>query len=642
MRVKTICWLIALLIAAVPVHLSAQLCNGSLGDPVVHIDFGRAGAPGSGVKAATTTYSYVAGDCPDDGFYTSNSSTTNCFNNTWHSLSEDHTPNDAGGFFMLVNASFVPGDFYVDTVRGLCTNTTYEFAAWVANVLKPGGFCGDGIDPNLTFSIETKTGTVLAKQHSGNIPEAGTVLWQQYGVFFKTPPAVTDVVVRITNNAPGGCGNDIALDDITFRPCGPPVKALISANGRDSAVMCEGGVLPLTMTANFPGGYTSPTFQWQESTDKGITWKDIPGAVNLDYTRPASVGIGSYLYKMLIAESSNFSIPSCRTASNTIRVDIFPLPVLSFSNVVNGCENQDFQLSVTGASTYNWTGPNGFTSTEAAVVFSPLKMFNAGQYQVTAASEHGCSSSGGTTLTVFPSVTALVNADVTICEGAVTNLSASGGIQYQWSPASGLSNPSIANPRAQPGDSTVYQVIVSNEHGCKDTATTSVNIWRKPVANAGPDRKSKKGTPVQLDGSVAGHDIMYYWSPATLSNPSSLAPMASPAQTTTYTLYAVSGVGCGTSTDDVTVRIYEIPNAFSPNGDGVNDAWNIRSPEAFDGATIEVYNRYGQVVFRSKGYSTPWNGTFNGKAVPVGTYYYVINLETTNEPNITGWIFVVR
>jgi hypothetical protein len=87
-----------------------------------------------------------------------NGSTATCFNGTWHTLPEDHTPNDAGGYFMLVNASFIPGDFLVDTVSGLCTHTTYEFAAWVANVLKPGGFCGNGIDPNLTFSIEIKQG----------------------------------------------------------------------------------------------------------------------------------------------------------------------------------------------------------------------------------------------------------------------------------------------------------------------------------------------------------------------------------------------------------------------------------------------------------------------------------------------------
>ena len=90
------------------------------------------------------------------------------------------------------------------------------------------------------------------------------------------------------------------------------------------------------------------------------------------------------------------------------------------------------------------------------------------------------------------------------------------------------------------------------------------------------------------------------------------------------------------------VRVYEIPNAFSPNGDGINDTWAIRSADAFAGSVVEVYNRYGQVVFRSNGYANPWNGTYKGKPVPSGTYYFVIDLRSGNEPNITGWIFIAR
>ena len=622
--------------------VKAQLCNGSLGDPVVHIDFGKGSGVAPALKAATTTYSYVTTDCPGDGFYTVNNFTTNCFNNTWHSLIEDHTPNDAGGYFMLVNASFVPGDFFVDTVRGLCTNTTYEFAAWVANVLKPSVPCGSGIDPNLTFSIETRSGTVLARQNSGDIAESAVVNWKQYGVFFKTPLNVTEVIIRITNNAPGGCGNDLALDDITFRPCGPLVNALISSSGKDSAVFCEGTPNAVTLTANYAGGYSSPSFQWQESTDSGTTWKNIPGATNLDYTRPSTIGPGTFYYKMLIGESSNFSIASCRTASNLVRVNIYSLPVLSFKPTVNGCENTNFQLSVSGASAYNWTGPNGFTSSSPTIAFLPLKMTQAGRYSVIATSDKGCSASGATDLTVFPGVTATVSPDITICEGSFTGLAASGGNQYRWTPAKGLSDPTVSNPRAQPTDSTTYKVVVTNQFGCTDTGQVTINIWKKPLADAGPDKRTRAGIPVQLEGSASGFDVSFHWTPSGLTDPASLRPVATPPLTTTYTLRVVSNVGCGTSTDDVVVRVYEIPNAFSPNGDGINDTWAIRSADAFAGSVVEVYNRYGQVVFRSNGYANPWNGTYKGKPVPSGTYYFVIDLRSGNEPNITGWIFIAR
>ncbi|MBC7827293.1 MAG: gliding motility-associated C-terminal domain-containing protein [Chitinophagaceae bacterium] len=635
--------LIVLLLCTFSGSLWAQLCNGSLGDPVVHIDFGKGPGPGPPLKSGVTNYSHVSIDCPQDGFYTLHNSISNCHGSSWHTVPEDHTAGDANGYYMLVNASFTPGDFFVDTIRGLCTNTTYEFAAWITNVLKPGGFCGNGIDPDLTFAIETLSGTVLAKQNSGNITESPVVVWSQYGVYFKTPLTITDVVVRITNNAPGGCGNDLALDDITFRPCGPSVNAIISSNGKDTALFCEGNVTSLNLAASYSAGYANPSFQWQESIDTGVTWKNIPGAITLSYTRPPTSVAGSYRYRMLIGETVNFSSSICRTASNTIAVNIYPLPVISMSPTVNGCENSRLQLTVTGGSTYAWTGPGGFISSAASVTFAPLQMSNAGFYSVIAVSDKGCQNSGSTSLTVFPSVNASVSSDITICEGTSTSLLASGGSQYTWTPSKGLSDVTIANPQAQPADSTMYKVIVKNQFGCSDTAQVAVNIWRKPVANAGPDKRTKAGTAVQIDGSIRGFDISYYWTPSSnLINPASLSPTANPAQSTTYTLHAVSGVGCGTSSDEMELRVYEIPNAFSPNGDGTNDLWLIRSPDAFAGAIVEVYNRYGQIVYRSIGYSKPWNGTYNSTPVPVGTYYYVIDLRSSKEPNITGWILIVR
>jgi gliding motility-associated-like protein len=629
------------LVFAIDISLQAQLCTGSLGDPVVHIDFGKGSGTGPALKPGITTYSHVSINCPQDGYYTLHNSVSGCHGSTWHTIAEDHTPNDVDGYYMLVNASYTPGDFFVDTIRGLCGNTTYEFAAWVVNVLKPNGVCGAGIDPNLTFSIETKSGTVLAQQFSGSISESASPVWTQYGVFFKTPVNITDVIVRITNNAPGGCGNDLALDDITFRPCGPKVNASILSTGQDTAQLCEGDTSALTITAQYSGGYISPVFQWQESKDKGVTWKDIPGAATMSFLRPAAVGAATYQYKMLIGEASNFSSATCRTASNTVTISVYPLPVVNIAPSIKGCENSHLRISVTGAATSNWNGPNGFTASSTSIDFSPLKMAHAGTYSVIASSDKGCSNKGSTILTIFPFVTASVTPDLTICEGTSRTLSASGGSQYRWLPSKGLSDASSSTPVAQPSDSTLYQVIVSNQFGCADTARVMINVLKKPVANAGPDKRTKKGAPVQLEGLASGTNISYYWTPS-LSNSSSLTPIASPSQSTVYTLHVVSGVGCGTSTDNMELRVYEIPNAFSPNGDGTNDVWLIKSAEAFAGASVEVYNRYGQVVFRSVGYSKPWDGNYNNIPVPAGTYYYLIDLKSSTEPNITGWLMIVR
>src|SRR4051812_97706 len=143
---KLTCLLISLITCCITCR--AQLCTGSLGDPVIHITFGSGANPGPPLAAATTFYTYNTGDCPNDGSYIIRS-TLGCPG--WYLLNEDHTPGDVNGYFMFVNASYQPGDFYLDTIKGLCGSTTYEFAAWVMNVLQPNICGGNGIDPNLTF-----------------------------------------------------------------------------------------------------------------------------------------------------------------------------------------------------------------------------------------------------------------------------------------------------------------------------------------------------------------------------------------------------------------------------------------------------------------------------------------------------------
>ena len=233
-------------------ELRAQLCQGSLGDPVVNITFGAGQNPGPAVSSGTN-YSYVASGCPDDGNYTVANSVGSCFNNTWHST-RDHTGNP-NGYMMVVNASYTPGDFFVKKVDGLCPNTTYEFAAWIYNLLQPYACQANGIKPNITFNIETADGHVLQTYSTGDIQHDEG--WKQYGFFFSTTTEINSVVLRMTNNAPGGCGNDLLLDDITFRACGPLVSANINGS-LDSVDVCTGDKSVFTFLADVSSGYSDP------------------------------------------------------------------------------------------------------------------------------------------------------------------------------------------------------------------------------------------------------------------------------------------------------------------------------------------------------------------------------------------------
>ena len=205
---------------------------------------------------------------------------------------------------MLVNASLFPGIFYADTVHELCSNTTFEFAAWIINVLKPTACLPDQQNPNLTFLIETTAGVTLQTFKTNTIYTSDVPTWKQYGFFFQTPPGVSDVVIKIVNNAPGGCGNDLALDDITFRPCGPTITAVINGEGTiNEKSICDYDSKSYTLNGSISAGFSSPAYQWQLSTDNA-NWSDIPSATTLSYIRKPTVQ-GTYYYRMASAELEN-------------------------------------------------------------------------------------------------------------------------------------------------------------------------------------------------------------------------------------------------------------------------------------------------------------------------------------------------
>jgi gliding motility-associated-like protein len=154
-----------------------------------------------------------------------------------------------------------------------------------------------------------------------------------------------------------------------------------------------------------------------------------------------------------------------------------------------------------------------------------------------------------------------------------------------------------------------------------------------------------EGQTVQLNGSVTGGNTGITWYPPLfIDNIHSLQPIVNPAVSSAYILTATSNNGCGSSSDTTYVQVYKnviIPNAFSPNGDGVNDTWNIKALTSYDNYELSVFNRYGQKVLDTKSYSKPWDGTFNGRALPVGTYYYLIDLHL-GLPKLKGYVVILR
>ena len=624
---------------------NAQLCTGSLGDPVAIINFGNGfNTIGQSLPTGKTNYNYVNTACPSDGQYSIVSATPGCFSQTWHNLLSDHTPNDIGGYFMLVNASLGPGVFYIDTIKTLCGNTTYEFSSFIVNVVNNKSCGGNPIAPNLTFRIETIDGNLLTSYNTGNLALQATPDWQQYGTYVTTPAVPGNIVIKIINNAPGGCGNDLAIDDIMFRPCGP--KLDISFNGKvtPDTTVCFASNPSIEMQAIQSSGFINPKKQWQLSSDSGKTWINAIGEVNSFYTfKPSSTG--TFLCRVLIGEGDNLYISSCRIASNPIKITVEANPILQISKEITACEGGNITLTATGGNQYQWVGPNGFNSSIQNQIISNIQIKDSGIYSVTGISNSGCSATKSLTLSVFKGITASINPNLSGCEGKSFQLEASGGLHFKWSPSNVLNNDTLSNPIATPKETTLFTVDISNDFGCTAKTTTQVNIWKLPFADAGPDLQIFQGDSVKLLGKISGSNVTYYWQ-SMISNSyiNQLQPIVKPNFSQEYQLIATSDSGCGNSIDIVLVTVIQminIPNTFTPNGDGYNDYWDLKNITYPNNYLVEIFTPTGQLVYRSLGYNTLWDGRSNGKKLPAGTYYYVIDTKTTKFGKIAGFVTLI-
>jgi gliding motility-associated-like protein len=450
----------------------------------------------------------------------------------------------------------------------------------------------------------------------------------------------------MTNNAPGGCGNDLVLDDITFRPCGAKVAGTIEGAdvtkdlcfGDRSSVTLSGAVQPDINTV----------YQWQSSADNGSTWTDVIGATSKNYTRGAFNAAGIYLYRLTVSQSTGISITSCRVSSNILTINVNALPLTAATNNGPVCEGKPLIVSANGGTIYDWTGPLNFKSTVQSPTITNATTSLAGKYFVTVTSSKGCVQKDSTDVSVIKGPQVTVDpTSISMCEGDRKTLNAVGTnvVSYSWEPSRGLSASNIASPVASPIDTTTYTVTAANAN-CTTTASVVVNVLKKPFANAGPDKEILEGSSVQLDGFVKGTDVSYTWSPTVyLSAANTVTPEASPPRDTTYTLRVTSNKGCGTASDQITVRVFKklvVPNAFSPNGDGINDLWIIKHISEYNNAEVSVFNRYGSTVFFRKGVYRPWDGTYNkGNILPPGTYYYLIDLKNGQQKYV-GWLLIIK
>ncbi len=689
----------ALLLFLISVSAGAQTCTGSLGEPIINYTFGTSATnPAPALSAGSTDLQYSPTTCPNDGQYTIANYTTNCFN-AWVTLT-DHT-GDVNGCYMLVNASIQPSVFYIDTIDNLCGDVTYQFGAWIVNVVASNGY----IEPNLTFAIRSPSGTILQNNNTGNIPvSAGQ--WNYYSFNFTTS-GTTSVILSITNNAPGGSGNDLAIDDISLRSVGPGIDVGIQGYATDTVYFCN-TIPALTLTSQVDPCYSTTFYQWQLSSDSGLTWADIAGATGLTYS-PLASSAGAYLYRMAAAGPGNINNAQCRVLSSVIAVYCDPGPsVLLSPKDTTVCPGQQVVFTASGADTYQWSD---FTQGPQKTV----TVFGSSMYIVTANNSGlACTAVDTAYAHVYVPVTPVITQQSTgPCASDTMLLSATGGVSYLWS--NGVTSPTLS---IFPVTDATFTVTATDANGCTATAsvvTAAHNTWSIsssvveppcPVRNIGTidliangdsaqlhylwstgDSASHLGSlgpgsysvtvsdssgcltsftfvlaysytlqvsispgdtslpigsllPLQLTSNV-NNGNQYAWYPTQgLSCTDCAAPIAHiDSSSSTYIATVTDQNGCE-ATDSIRITTVDtastpqlpyiyIPNAFTPNGDGANDLFQIfgtgAALDAIRFFSVKIFDRWGELVFESQNPAFKWSGVYKSAPLPPDVYVYLID-----------------
>ncbi len=359
-----------------------------------------------------TNYAFQSSSALSDGEYIVTPLVQNAQKADW-AVGGDHTGNTNGNMF-LVNAGTGASLFFYQRVDNLCPGSVYSFSAWLVNVntiTKTKPICGAGyVYPKVTFNIKNTSGTILQSYTTDTLPltKSTTVSpnWQQYGFQFTLPAGTTSLILEMVDFYGGSpqCGNDLAIDDIIFSACTPTATATFTT----SASICAGTTASINSSiVNSP--YSNPAYQWQKSTDAGITWINtgIPGTAAVNFSISAAAITDAGMYRVLVGpDVSSLSSSTCVTASNAVTLTVNPLPFVLISGPATVCAGNTlaFVANTSGGTspyTYQWTGPNSFSSASANFSIPNVSTAAAGVYSLTVTDTHTCASTGSKTVSVL-------------------------------------------------------------------------------------------------------------------------------------------------------------------------------------------------------------------------------------------------
>lgn len=605
-----------------------------------------------------TDYNFQGVGQIDDGMYAI--SNTNLgpwdLNSGWHVGMEDHTPEDVDGMMLFVNADFDPGEFYRRTIS-LFPNIDYTFSAWITTVYDTDtNICaGTGNPSNVIFRIEDLDGNIIAETVTGDIPNGPDPNWQEFTVSFNTGD-FTDVQVVLINNSIGGCGNDLALDDIAVYFQGD----LPHAVAPEDLTQCD----PSGETSVFDLTSQIPTIlDGQNPDDFNVSFHltEASASTNTNPISPEDAYTNTSNPQTIWVRVEKAELPSCFVIVNFDLIVTQGIEITTeLPEMVEICEGDEFpSLDATPTNpdidlelvTYEWYLEGLLISEEP--VLTPSQ---AGVYTVIVTYD-GCSTATFEIAVIVREKPLLdLGEDQLFCEGDSFEIipfieGAGDDITYLW-------NTGATTPTLVVSESGTYTLEISDGI-CTVSDSVQITFSSFPEVDLEELIYACPQENITLTAQTSAENATFTWYlnggvlEGQTSNTITLTVDQTIVNTAMYILVEVNSNGCITTAESEITAYPSNPNCIitqglSPDDTlGYNDFLDLSFLASRTGiANVQIMNRHGRLVYEKDNYVKEWRGqSTEGELLPTGTYYYVINL-AGNDPvygtQVTGWIYVNR
>lgn len=339
----------------------------------------------------------------------------------------------------------------------------------------------------------------------------------------------------------------------------------------------------------------------------------------------------------------------CVSDAQTISVDVYPNPVAAADVNTPICEDDSLVFEASGGGSYQWSGPNGFSSTQQNDTLFEASISDSGNYKLIATSSHGCTDTTVVDVTVNPRPSVDAGADTTICNGDQITLEATSNgnnVTYTWDNGLGAGASHTVSPSAH----STYNVIGENAYGCTAKSDVTISVQLQPDVSLTADTtEGIYPLPVNFSNTSNGASQYTWFFGDGTNNPTndSIVQHTFENEGTYEVVLIGENLGCR-DTANITITVlnpkmeYSFPNVFTPNGDGDNDYYHIIEPRFIKDLEIVILNRWGNLVFESNKIDFEWNGKVknSGSKCTEGTYFYKAILTNMEGETVKEYGFI--